>query len=114
MNQFMFPQNGMSTMGHYSSPYSNLTNKLIVNNVEEVKQYPVPPGGDYIFSHSTQPIIFRKTVDNYGQFKIEIYDIKLRPESNDNQFVPLSAFEQLKAEVEALKNKPEVKNESSE
>lgn len=115
MNQFMFPQNNMGTTMQYNSPYSsNLTNKLKVNNIEEVKQYPVPPGGDYIFLHNTQPIIFRKTVDNYGQFKIETYDIKLRPESNDNQFVPLSAFEALKAEVEALKNKPEVKNESSE
>lgn len=112
MNQFMFPQ---STMGNYNfSNHAALTNKLIVNNIEEVKQYPVPPGGDYIFSHNTQPIIFRKTVDNYGQFKIEIYDISLRKENNDNQFVPLSAFEALKAEVDALKNKTEVKNESSE
>ena len=102
MNQFMFPH------------HTTLTNQLIVNTIEDVKQYPVPPGGDYIFTHSNQPIIFRKTVDNYGQFKIEIYDISLRKESNDNQFVPLSAFEALKAEVEALKNKAEVKNESSE
>lgn len=115
MNQFMFPQNGMNTMGNYNfSTHQSLTNKLVVNNIEEVKQYPVPPGGDYIFSHNTQPILFRKTVDNYGQFKIEIYDIKLRPEDNNNQFVPLSVFEQLKAEVDALKNKAEVKNESSE
>lgn len=115
MNQFMFPQQNMTTMGHYN--FSNnqaLTNKLVVNNIEEVKQYPVPPGGDYVFSHNTQPIIFRKTVDNYGQFKIEIYDIKLRPDNTDNQFVPLSAFEALKAEVDALKNKKEVANESSE
>ena len=112
MNNFMYANGTMP--GSYSSPYSsNATNKVIVNNIEEVKQFPVAPGGDYIFSHATQPIIFRKTVDNYGQFRIEVYDIKLRPESNDNQFVPLSAFEQLKAEVEALK-KAEVKHESSE
>lgn len=100
-NQFYFPS---------SQSYSNmnLTNKIIVNSIEEVKRYPVPQNGDYLFIHNTQPILFRKTVDAYGQFNIQVFDIAEKEQPTSPQYVSLEEFNALKKEFEALKNKPEV------
>ena len=118
MNDFVMQPNTMGQFGYRQHNYSNyMTNKIVVNNIEEVKQYPVPPGGDYIFSHNTQPVLFRKTVDTYGQFKITMFDITPR-ELSDNQtndnYVSISTFEALKAEFEKLKSQVGVKNEPVE
>lgn len=115
MNNCTMHPNSMGLFGFGQPASSYLSNKIIVNNIEDVKQYPVPPGGDYIFSHNTQPILFRKTVDAYGQFKITIFDITQRQENTPTgDFVSINDFNALKAEFEAFKNKAEVINESSE
>ena len=112
----MGPFNGAMTGQFGVRPITNyLTNKIIVNNIEEVKQYPAPFGGDYIFLHSTEPILFRKVVDNYGQYQVTEFNINQRePVENivNNQYVSASDFNALKSDFEALKNKMEVANES--
>ena len=111
MNNMLQPNvNMMGQFGGRPFPYY-LTNKIIVNSIEEVKQYPVPPGGDYVFLHSTEPILFRKVVDNYNQYQITQFTITQTELNDGNQYVLLSEFNALKTELDTLKNKMEVTNE---
>ena len=115
MNNILQPNGSMmGPFGGRSFP-NYLTNKIIVNNIEEVKQYPVPPGGDYIFLHSSEPVLFRKVVDNYNQYQVTEFTIaQAEPKENivNNQYVSISDFNALKADFEAFKNKTEVVDES--
>ena len=108
----MMGQWGMRPIINYNN---YLTNKIIVTGLEEVKQYQVPAGGDYIFVHSTLPILFRKVVDTYGQFTISEFDIIERKvkDINGDKYVSIDEFEKLKAEIEKLKANSEVDNEST-
>lgn len=52
-----------------------MSNKIVVDSIEDVQNYYVPFGGSIIFLHKSQPIMYCKTVDNKGTCIIKTYDI---------------------------------------
>lgn len=81
---------------------SALTNKIIVDSVEDVKNYYVAPGGDMLFLHRTEPILFRKVVDNKGTVSIKSFDVIEREE--ETSFVSKQEFKSLQQEISELKS----------
>lgn len=78
-----------------------MSNKIVVDSIEDVKNYYVAPGGDFMFLHRTQPILFRKAVDTKGTVTLETYDISKH--ENEEPYVSKQEFRSLQNDINELK-----------
>lgn len=78
-----------------------VTNKIIVDSIEDVRNYYIAPGGDCIFLHKTEPLLFSKAVDNKGTVTIKTYDIVEHVENSD--YVSKQEFKSLQEQLAELK-----------
>lgn len=84
------------------------TNKIYVNDIDEVKSKQLPPNSDYIFLDNDKPLIYRKTVDGTGKMEVQAFKIVQYEEEKPKtpaqpQYVSKEEFEAFKREIEALK-----------
>lgn len=102
---------GMSSMtpNNYNIPQqatqpsiSTGSNKILVDGIEDVKNYYVAPGGDFTFLHKTEPILFNKIVDNKGNITIETYDITKH--IDECNYISKEEFKSLKSELNEIKS----------
>lgn len=92
------------------SPSMN-TNKLYATGIEDVRARQLPPNSDFIFLDNDKPIIYRKTTDATGKMNIQVFEIKpfqveqpkSEPVIDPNQFASKKDFEDLREELEQLK-----------
>ena len=56
------------------APATN-TNKIFVNDIEDVRRRIVPPNSDFMFLDNDKPMLYQKIVDAKGQFEIKVFDI---------------------------------------
>lgn len=119
-----FGYNSMPTAtqpyGYPMGPYTNLggstpttsapqayTNLIYVSGLEDAKTRPVPAGGTMIFADNDKPLLYKKTVDNKGQYEVETFDITPHKEEipktdTTKDFVPRSEFETLQKKIVSL------------
>lgn len=90
------------------------TNKIYVSGIDDVKKTMLPAGSDYIFLDNDKPILYQKIVSPNGQFEVKTFTIspyeqkETTKEQNSidlSEYVKTSEFEQIKAELNELKNK---------
>ena len=90
------------------------TNKIYVSGIDDVKKAMLPAGSDYIFLDNDKPILYQKIVSPNGQFEVKTFTIspyeqkETTKEQNSidlSEYVKTSEFEQIKAELNELKNK---------
>lgn len=95
-----YPQQLNSTL---TQPYTNL---IYVSGIEDVRTRTVPIGSTMIFADNDRPLIYKKTVDNKGQFEVETFDIiphkNEEPKSDQTNFVIRSEFNNLQNKINAI------------
>lgn len=91
---------------------ASTTNKIVVDSIEDVKNYYVAPGGDLIFLHSSQPILFRKAVDNKNTVTLETFDIVKHIE--EDPYVSKQEFKALQDDINELKQLLKSKSSDSQ
>lgn len=104
--------------GYPMNPYSNVggtsaatpapqayTNLIYVSGLDDAKARPVPNGGTVIFADNDKPLIYKKTVDNKGQYEVETFSImpyKETPKTETKDFVPRTEFEAMQKKIVSL------------
>lgn len=85
----------------------NYTNLIYVSGIDDAKSRMVPNGSTMIFADNDKPLLYKKSVDNKGQFTLEVYDIiphKDEPKPvAPKDFVSKTEFEAIQKEVNSLK-----------
>lgn len=89
--------------GYPSSPYTNL---IYVSGIEAAKNAYVPAGGTMIFADNDKPLLYKKTVDNKGQFEVEVFDIVPHKsvEAPVVDYVPRTEFEALQKKIDSIES----------
>ena len=90
------------------------TNKIYVSGIDDVKKAMLPAGSDYIFLDNDKPILYQKIVSPNGQFEVKTFTIspyEQKETTNEQNPIDLSGYvktselEQIRAELNELKNK---------
>lgn len=107
-----YPMNPYNNVGNTTPTTPTLqayTNLIYVSGVEDVKTRAVPAGGTMIFADNDKPLLYKKTVDNKGQYEIETFDIlphkdEPKPTEVPKDYVPRSEFEALQKKISTLED----------
>ena len=90
------------------------TNKIYVSSVDDVRRMNLSAGSDYIFLDNDKPFLYQKIVSPNGQFEVKTFTItpyeqKETPKEQNpidlSGYVKTSELEQIRAELNELKNK---------
>ena len=90
------------------------TNKIYVSSVDDVKRMNLSAGSDYIFLDNDKPFLYQKIVSPNGQFEVKTFTItpyEQKETTNEQNPIDLSGYvktselEQIRAELNELKNK---------
>ena len=83
------------------SPYTNL---IYVSGIEDARARMVPNGSTMIFADNDKPLLYKKTVDNKGQYTVDVYDITPHKEelTKPTGFVSKPEFEALQHKLDDL------------
>lgn len=97
---------GVAPVQNYGYPSTPYTNLIYVSGVEAAKNAYVPTGGTMIFADNDKPLLYKKTVDNKGQFEVEIFDIVPHKEIKPVpvEYVPRAEFEKLQKQIDAIES----------
>lgn len=86
-------------------PYTNL---IYVSGIEDVRTRPVPAGGTMIFADNDKPLLYKKVVDNKGQFEVETFDItphkEEAPKTVTVDYVPRAEFDALQKRINTMES----------
>lgn len=96
------PYQQQTMQGNMQQPYTNL---IYVSGVDDVKTRVVPNGSTMIFADNDKPMIYKKTVDNKGQYTIDVYDIvphKEEAKTEPKDYVSKSEFETVEKKIGLL------------
>lgn len=104
-----YPMNSYTNPGNTTSISQAYTNLIYVSGIEDVKTRVVPAGSTMIFADNDKPLLYKKTVDNKGQYEIETFDIlphKDEPKSTEvsKDYVPRSEFNALQKKISTLED----------
>ena len=95
-----FPQFPTSMYDRVGQPR---TNKIYVNGIQDVNNYRMPPGADFIFVHNNENLLYRKVTDAFGKFVVETYRITPETSEQNVDFVSKDEFKALQEEINNLK-----------
>lgn len=120
-NNFSYPYGYMNN--NYQSPYQQTqitqlkTNKIWVTSLEDALSKSVEPNSEYIYLHQDKPLLIEVKTDMQGKKTTRVLELKdyvekpnepSKPKKTPSkEFVSKEELDDLKAEIQALKDKIE-------